>query len=87
MLTSNQLFALLWAVTCVLYQYNVLRAASLKRRRTAEDFEDARTVVAAEDAVNQLLDEREEAAAEIFRDYNIRSPWQVSRWFAALWHC
>ena len=56
-LTSNQLFALLWAVTCVLYQYNVLRIASLKRRRAAEDFEDARTVAAAEDALNQLLDE------------------------------
>ena len=54
MLTSDQLFALLWAVTCVLYQYNVLRAVSLERRRAAEDFEDARNLAAAEDALNHL---------------------------------
>ena len=35
----------------------LLWAASLKRRRAAEDFEDACTLAAAEDALNQLLDE------------------------------
>ncbi len=78
MLTPNQTAAVVWAVACVTFQYSALRAASLKRRRAAEDFEDARAVEIAEDELNELLDDHEENAAQICRDYNIPSPWYGS---------
>ncbi len=44
MLTTNQAVALVWAVACVIFQSSDLRAASLKRRKAAEDLEDARAI-------------------------------------------
>jgi hypothetical protein len=55
MLTTHQAVALVWAVTCVIFQNIALRAASLKSGRAAEDFEDARAIEIAEDAPNALL--------------------------------
>ena len=48
MLTSSQMFALIWAVTCVAFQFNTMQADRLKRRRASENFQDARTVAEAE---------------------------------------
>ena len=75
MLTPNQVLAVTWAVTCVVFQYRALRVASLKRRRAAEDFEDAHDIDVGEDKLEELLDHLDETALQICRDYNVSSPW------------
>ena len=71
MLTPNQVLAVTWAVTCVVFQYSAMRAASLKRRRAAEDFEDAHDIEVSEDKLEVLLDHLDENALQICRDCNI----------------
>ena len=75
MLTPNQVVALTWAVTCVVFLYSALRVASLKRKRAAKDFANAQDMEIAADLLNELLNHLAKNALQICRDYNISSPW------------